>query len=92
MLARRIAPRIETVALVWQYGLVADPDWYRRQNPAYFFGPEVPVLQKRHGLKVVPYTINDEAIMQRLVDLGVDGLISDDPDLAVLVARRNGLR
>ena len=50
------------------------------------------MLQRRHGLKVVPYTINDEATMQRVIDLGVDGIISDDPDLLVLVAKRNGLR
>jgi glycerophosphoryl diester phosphodiesterase len=30
--------------------------------------------------------------MQRLIDLRVDGIISDDPDLVVAVARRNGLR
>ncbi len=29
--------------------------------------------------------------MQRVIDLGVDGMISDDPDLLQLVARRNGL-
>jgi glycerophosphoryl diester phosphodiesterase len=41
------------------------------------------------GLKVVPYTGNDEATMERMIDLGVDGIISDDPDLLVLVAKRN---
>ena len=29
--------------------------------------------------------------MQRVIDLGVDGIITDDPDLLVAVARRNGL-
>jgi glycerophosphoryl diester phosphodiesterase len=86
-----------TVSANWQVhdprqGVVADPDWYLRQNPAYFHGPTVRVLQRRDRLKVVPYTVNDEKTMQRVIDLGVDGLISDDPDLAVLVARRNGLR
>lgn len=52
----------------------------------------MPVLRRRHRLQVVPYTINDEATMQRVIDLGVDGIISDDPDLLVLVAKRNGLR
>ncbi len=59
---------------------------------AYFHGPRVQTLQERHHLKVVPYTVNDEATMQHVIDLGVDGIISDDPDLLVLVARRNGLR
>jgi glycerophosphoryl diester phosphodiesterase len=35
--------------------------------------------------------VDDEAIMQRVIDLGVDGIISDDPDLLGLVAKRNGL-
>ena len=44
------------------------------------------------GLKVIPYTINDEQTMQRVIDLGVDGIISDDPELLIRVAKRNGLR
>jgi glycerophosphoryl diester phosphodiesterase len=86
----------DTVSSNWQVhdpnlGHVESPDWYLKQDPAYFHGPEVPELQRR-GLKVVPYTVNDEPTMQRVIDLGVDGLISDDPDLLVLVAMRNGLR
>jgi glycerophosphoryl diester phosphodiesterase len=154
MLARKLDRRIETVALVWQFGpaecasladecslqavygdpsvaspwtggldwwrwqdlgklvrasgagtvssnwqvhdpnlnTVDSPDWYLREDPAYFHGPEVPVLQDRYRLAVVPYTVNDEATMQRVIDLGVDGIITDDPDLLVAVAIRNGLR
>jgi glycerophosphoryl diester phosphodiesterase len=33
------------------------------------------------GFKVVPYTVNDPAQMTKLLKLGVDGLISDRPDL-----------
>jgi glycerophosphoryl diester phosphodiesterase len=44
------------------------------------------------GLKVIPYTINDEATMQRVIDLGVDGIISDDHELLIRVAKHNGLR
>jgi glycerophosphoryl diester phosphodiesterase len=151
--ARWIDPRIETVALVWQYGPaecrtladecslravyddpsvkspwtggldwwrfrdlgrlvraagagvvsanwqvhdpnlghVASDDWYLKEDPAYFHGPPVEGLHDQ-GLAVIPYTIDDEATMQRVIDLGVDGIISDDPDLLALVAKRNGLR
>ena len=86
-----------TVSANWQVhdprqGTVVSPDWYRRESPAYFHGPTVPQLQRRYGLKVIPYTVNDAATMQRLIDLRVDGIITDDPDLLVLGARRNGLR
>ncbi|WP_245381035.1 glycerophosphodiester phosphodiesterase family protein [Kibdelosporangium banguiense] len=153
-LARAIDPRIETVALVWQYGpeeckTVADEcslmaaygdpsvkspwtggldwwkyrdlgalvraagastvsanwqvhdekqtkfasdDWYLRTDPKYYFGPDAPALESRYGLKVVPYTVNDEPTIQRVIDLGVTGIISDDPDTLIAVARRNGLR
>jgi glycerophosphoryl diester phosphodiesterase len=35
---------------------------------------------KELGLLVVPWTVNDEPTMRRLVEMGVDGLISDYPD------------
>ncbi|MBL8379859.1 MAG: glycerophosphodiester phosphodiesterase [Burkholderiales bacterium] len=33
------------------------------------------------GLKVIPWTVNDPADMRRLIAWGVDGIISDRPDL-----------
>ncbi|HEX8009377.1 MAG TPA: glycerophosphodiester phosphodiesterase [Casimicrobiaceae bacterium] len=32
------------------------------------------------GLKVLPWTVNDRAEMRRLIELGVDGIITDYPD------------
>ncbi|MBQ1026788.1 hypothetical protein KBX00_20725 [Micromonospora sp. C95] len=86
-----------TVSANWQVhdpaqGSVSHPDWYLRQDPTYFHGPDVRTLQARYGLKVIPYTVNDATVMQRVIDLGVDGIITDDPDLLVGVAIRNGLR
>ncbi|MEV0391685.1 glycerophosphodiester phosphodiesterase family protein [Polymorphospora rubra] len=86
-----------TVSANWQVhdpgqGTVFSADWYLRESPTYYHGPDVPVLQRRDKLKVVPYTVNDPAVMQRVIDLGVDGIITDDPELLIRVAVRNGLR
>jgi len=43
------------------------------------------------GLAVVPWTVDDEDDMGRLVDLGVDGLITNRPDLLRTVLARRGL-
>jgi glycerophosphoryl diester phosphodiesterase len=43
------------------------------------------------GLKVLPWTVNEAAAMQRLIEWGVDGLITDRPDVAHRVLRRTGL-
>jgi glycerophosphoryl diester phosphodiesterase len=32
------------------------------------------------GIEVIPYTVNDPAMIEKLLDMGVDGLITDYPD------------
>ncbi len=44
------------------------------------------------GLKVIPWTVNDPAEMARLIDLKVDGLITDYPDRALPVLAAKGLK
>jgi glycerophosphoryl diester phosphodiesterase len=43
------------------------------------------------GLRVVPWTVNDPPAMDRLIAWGVDGLITDRPDLAHAALRRAGI-
>ena len=43
------------------------------------------------GLKVVVWTVNDPAGMRRMIEWGVDGIISDRPDLLRKVAGEMGL-
>lgn len=44
----------------------------------------------RHGLRVQPWTVNDPAEMEGLLALGVDGLITDVPDIARAALRSQG--
>jgi len=44
------------------------------------------------GLTVVPWTVNEPAAMQRVLALGVDGMISDRPDLLRSVLDAHGVR
>jgi len=43
----------------------------------------------RLGLKVIPWTVNDGRIMKRLIDWGVDGIITDTPDQLMEVLRES---
>lgn len=54
--------------------------------------PELVAAAHDLGLEVHVWTINDEPEMERLLDLGVDALMSDFPARAAAVYRRRGLR
>jgi glycerophosphoryl diester phosphodiesterase len=59
-----------------------------------YFGDVSPgLISESHslGLKVVVWTVNKEADMARLIDIGVDGIISDHPDLLRKVAGEKGV-
>ena len=51
--------------------------------------PDDVAAAKALGLKVIPWTVNEPADMERLIALGVDGLITDYPDRlrAVMAAK-----
>ena len=43
------------------------------------------------GLKVLPWTVNDRSEMRKLIDLGVDGVITDYPDRLREVMAEKGM-
>ena len=53
----------------------------------------LPLVQEAHGLglTVLPWTVDEVADMERLVDWGVDGLITDYPDRLRAVLQRRGV-
>jgi len=42
---------------------------------------------RQQKMKVIPWTVNDTTEMKRLVEMGVDGIITDYPDLGVKVLK-----
>ena len=81
---RRLNPAIRLVALTTRG--VDLPDL--AQRGAAIWSPDFATLdpdrlQQAHalGLLVIPWTVNDPADMRRLIEMGVDGLITDRPDL-----------
>ncbi len=46
-----------------------------------YLTPELLAEARSFGIIVIPWTVNDPAMMAKLLDMGVDGIISDRPDL-----------
>ena len=43
-------------------------------------------------MKVIPWTVDDEPTMNKLIDDGVDGIITDYPDRLRLVMEQRGFK
>jgi glycerophosphoryl diester phosphodiesterase len=54
--------------------------------------PETLAAARRFGLETHVWTVNEESAIERLLRLGVDGLMSDFPSRLVAVARRSSAR
>ncbi len=95
--ARQLYPSIATGAL-WgrlpndvvgqakQLGVQALHLWHQ------FITPQIIADAHAHGLLVRAWNANKEEEMQRLIDLGVDAIGSDRPDVLIEVCRRAGVR
>jgi len=58
------------------------------------YSPDYTLIEKstvdelhKLGMKVIPWTVNDSVQMMKIIETGVDGIISDDPRLLQNVAR-----
>lgn len=89
--SRKMAPEFTLVYLVEDHPdfrkslslLSFEPEYF---SPKFdFVNEDMMAYCKERGMKVVPWTVNEESDMQRLLDLGVSGLISDYPDRLVKV-------
>lgn len=69
-----------------QGGAVGDPDYVPFTTKALVDEAHA------HGLKVVPWTVNDVPTMHKLIDDGVDGIITDYPDRLRAVMAERGFK
>ncbi|MFQ5614089.1 MAG: glycerophosphodiester phosphodiesterase family protein [Anaerolineae bacterium] len=91
----QLDPAIQTVALTSR---PADPAGIARQTTAAVWSPNHETLTARGieaaheaGLAVIPWTVNDPDRMGALIDLGVDGLITDFPAVLAAILEERGI-
>jgi len=104
--ARRYEPRLTTGASREETRLALYRSWVRwpvrnppndafqvpeRAGSTRVVSPRFIRYAHETGVAVQIWTVNDEADVRRLLDWGVDGLISDRPDIAVEVVRARTL-
>ncbi len=51
--------------------------------------PEIAKMTREKGMLLVPWTVNDPADMERLISVGIDGLITDYPDRYLQLVKEN---
>ncbi|WP_031483932.1 glycerophosphodiester phosphodiesterase family protein [Streptomyces bicolor] len=63
-------------------------------DPGFRFYPDRTMIREAHarGLKVVPWTCDDPATVEALMDMGVDGIITNYPDRVRQIMADRGLR
>ena len=62
-------------------------------QPGFTFYTDADMVRRAHarGLQVLPWTVDDPATQEALIDAGVDGMITDYPDVLREVLRAKGL-
>lgn len=63
-------------------------------DPGFRFYPDASMISAAHarGLKVVPWTCDDPATVEALMDMGVDGIITNYPDRVRQIMADRGMR
>jgi glycerophosphoryl diester phosphodiesterase len=87
---KALAPEIRCGFLVWSW--IVDVGAYTKQHGVEGIHPEYNSLTdeaiaeiQAQGVDLNPYTVDDPAVMERLIRKGVTGIITDDPALLAKV-------
>lgn len=86
-------PQVRTALLVEGYSKLSLDDHLRSLGfTPVIYSPEYNLVNaqmvedcRKKSMKLIPWTVNDTANMNRLKNLGVDGIITDYPDLYELI-------
>ncbi|MCC7176176.1 MAG: glycerophosphodiester phosphodiesterase [Bryobacterales bacterium] len=94
---RALAPGVRMAAL-WS-GAPRDLVSIAREAGTPVVAPQYTLIQKagveeahKAGLEVVPWTVNESADWDRMIEAGVDGIITDDPGGLIQHLKSKGLR
>src|SRR5262249_52971730 len=94
---RRLEPKLQTAVLIAETAPV-DPGKLARQAKADVYCPDYRFLDAAQvrqchaaGVRVLPWTVNDEADWLRLIDMGVDGITTDYPNRLAALLRSRGI-
>ena len=70
-----------------------DPQGGRYGDPGYveYTTPDLVDAAHAEGIKVIPWTVDDEGTMNRMLENGVDGMITDYPDRLRVVMEARGI-
>jgi glycerophosphoryl diester phosphodiesterase len=95
---RALEPKIAGAVLISNTAPVA-PAALAQAAGATIYSPDFQFLDEGlvrevqgAGLRVIPWTVNEPADMERLLDWGVDGMITDYPDRLIPLLQRRHLR
>jgi len=95
LLCKQLAPEIRTGVLYmeglyrpWDYAAILQADALHPFK--YAVTPEWTASAAAHGIAYHPFTVNDTEEMERLIDAGVAGIITDYPDRLAEVLLRRG--
>jgi len=91
---RRLAPEIKCGALVEHEGL-GNPGYYCEKMDFQCFHPGWKCMSKEdvesckaHGIELNVWTVNDMDILQRMCEYGVDGVITNFPEVCMAYAEK----
>lgn len=91
---RSLAPKIRT-ALLYPFSFLRipfmqAPDFGVQNVHPYYLNVTPRMLRfcHQHDLRVIPYTVDKPAALRRLIHMGVDGIITNSPNVAMEVRRQ----